>query len=125
MTIEVNLDTRKSADVRVQAPTTSGDLGGDLVESPLCLIAVEGASRVGRLGARPFPDRERYLARQAMPRAFVHRVERMAHSLSLELNPPRAVGAKACLAKELQINGKDWPVAPGGGGAPGAAKGKQ
>jgi hypothetical protein len=42
----------------------------------------------------------------------------------LVCNPPRAVGAKACLAKELKINGKDWPVAPGGG-APGAAKGKQ
>jgi hypothetical protein len=46
----------------------------------------------------------------------------------LVCNPPRAEGAKACLAKELKINGKDWPVAPGGGGAtPGApaAKGKQ
>ena len=42
----------------------------------------------------------------------------------LVCNPPRAVGAKACLAKELKINGKDWPVAPGSG-APGAAKGKQ
>ena len=41
----------------------------------------------------------------------------------LVCNPPRATGAKACLAKELKINGKDWPVAPGG--APGAAKGKQ
>ena len=43
----------------------------------------------------------------------------------LVCNPPRATGAKACLAKELKVNGKDWPVAPGGGGAPGAAKGKQ
>jgi hypothetical protein len=42
----------------------------------------------------------------------------------LVCNPPRVAGAKACLAKELRINGKDWPVAPGGG-APGAAKGKQ
>ena len=42
----------------------------------------------------------------------------------LVCNPPRAVGAKACLAKELKINGKDWPVAPGGG-VPGATKGKQ
>jgi hypothetical protein len=41
----------------------------------------------------------------------------------LVCNPPRAEGAKACLAKELKINGKDWPVAPGGGTAPGAAKG--
>ena len=43
----------------------------------------------------------------------------------LVCNPPRAAGAKACLAKELKVNGKDWPVAPGGGGASGAAKGKQ
>lgn len=42
----------------------------------------------------------------------------------LVCNPPRAAGAKACLAKGLKVNGKDWPVAPGGG-APGAAKGKQ
>ena len=42
----------------------------------------------------------------------------------LVCNPPRAAGAKACLAKELKVNGKDWPVAPGGG-APGGAKGKQ
>jgi len=42
----------------------------------------------------------------------------------LVCNPPRAAGAKACLAKELKINGKDWPVGPGGG-APGGAKGKQ
>ncbi len=41
----------------------------------------------------------------------------------LVCNPPRAEGAKACLAKELKVNGKDWPVAPGGG-APGAAKEK-
>jgi hypothetical protein len=42
----------------------------------------------------------------------------------LTCNPSRTAGAKACLAKELQVNGKVWPVAPGGG-APGAAKGKQ
>ena len=42
----------------------------------------------------------------------------------LVCNPPRAAGAKACLAKELKVNGKAWPVAPGGA-APGAAKGKQ
>ena len=42
----------------------------------------------------------------------------------LVCNPPRAEGAKACLAKELKVNGKDWPVAPGGGGTPGAAKEK-
>lgn len=43
----------------------------------------------------------------------------------LVCNPSRVAGAKACLAKELKINGKDWPIVPGGGGAPGAAKGKQ
>ena len=43
----------------------------------------------------------------------------------LDCNPSRVAGAKACLAKELKINGKDWPIVPGGGGAPGAAKGKQ
>jgi hypothetical protein len=42
----------------------------------------------------------------------------------LVCNPPRAADAKACLAKELKINGKDWPIVPGGA-APGAAKGKQ
>jgi Family of unknown function (DUF6152) len=42
----------------------------------------------------------------------------------LVCNPPRAEGAKACLAKELKVNGKDWPVAPGGGGTPGAAAAK-
>jgi hypothetical protein len=42
----------------------------------------------------------------------------------LVCNPSRVAGAKACLAKELKINGKDWPIVPGGA-APGAAKGKQ
>jgi len=42
----------------------------------------------------------------------------------LVCNPPKAAGAKACLAKSLKVNGQDWPLAPGGG-APGAAKGKQ
>jgi len=32
----------------------------------------------------------------------------------LTCNPPRAAGAKACLAKELVVNGKSWPVVPGG-----------
>jgi hypothetical protein len=32
----------------------------------------------------------------------------------LTCNPPRAAGAKACLAKELVVNGKAWPVVPGG-----------
>jgi hypothetical protein len=42
----------------------------------------------------------------------------------LVCNPSRVAGAKAGLAKELKINGKDWPIVPGGA-APGAAKGKQ
>ncbi|MEO8099975.1 MAG: DUF6152 family protein [Acidobacteriota bacterium] len=42
--------------------------------------------------------------------------------IHLVCNPSRVAGAKACLAKELQVNGKAWPVAPGGAGAP---KGKQ
>jgi hypothetical protein len=41
--------------------------------------------------------------------------------IKLVCNPSRVAGAKACLAKELEINGKSWPVAPGGG----APKGKQ
>ena len=32
----------------------------------------------------------------------------------LTCNPPRAAGAKACLAKELSVNGKPWQVVPGG-----------
>jgi len=31
----------------------------------------------------------------------------------LTCNPSRVAGAKACLAKELIINGKAWPIAPG------------
>ena len=49
---------------------------------------------------------------------------KLGDQIVLACNPPRASGAKACLAKELKVNGKDWPVAPGGG-APGATKGKQ
>lgn len=41
--------------------------------------------------------------------------------IKLVCNPSRVAGAKACLAKELEINGKAWPVSPGGG----APKGKQ
>lgn len=43
--------------------------------------------------------------------------------IKLVCNPSRVEGAKACLGKELEINGKAWPIAPGGG-APGA-KGKK
>jgi hypothetical protein len=41
--------------------------------------------------------------------------------IKLVCNPSRVAGAKACLAKELEINGKAWPVSPDGG----APKGKQ
>jgi hypothetical protein len=40
----------------------------------------------------------------------------------LTCNPSKVAGAKACLAKELLVNGKAWPIAPGGAGT-GAAKG--
>jgi len=43
--------------------------------------------------------------------------------IKLICNPSRVAGAKACLAKELEINGTAWPVAPGSP-APGG-KGKQ
>jgi hypothetical protein len=48
-------------------------------------------------------------------------------TMTLICNPPRAEGAKACLAKELMVNGKAWPLAagPGAGKAgPGAPAGK-
>ena len=41
--------------------------------------------------------------------------------IQLVCNPSRVAGAKACLAKELQVNGKAWPLA----GGPGGPKGKQ
>jgi len=42
----------------------------------------------------------------------------------LTCNPSRVAGAKACLAKELVINGKAWPIVPGGprAGAPPTGK---
>ena len=42
----------------------------------------------------------------------------------LGCNPSKVAGAKVCLAKELTINGKAWPIgAPGpGGGAPKEAR---
>jgi hypothetical protein len=42
--------------------------------------------------------------------------------VKLVCNPSRVAGAKACLAKELEINGTAWPVVPGSN-APGG-KGK-
>ena len=42
--------------------------------------------------------------------------------IQLVCNPSRVAGAKACLAKGLQVNGKAWPLAAGG---PGGANGKQ
>ncbi|HEY4363077.1 MAG TPA: DUF6152 family protein [Bryobacteraceae bacterium] len=41
----------------------------------------------------------------------------------LTCNPSKVAGAKACLAKELKVNGQEWPLGPGAG--PGGAKGKQ
>ena len=38
----------------------------------------------------------------------------------LTCNPSKVVGAKACLAKGLVVNGKEWPLGPGAG--PPAAK---
>lgn len=43
--------------------------------------------------------------------------------MKLVCNPSRVAGAKACLARELEINGKAWPVGAGPGAA--GAKGKQ
>ncbi len=40
----------------------------------------------------------------------------------LTCNPSKVAGAKACLAKGLVVNGKEWPLGPGSG--PPAAKGK-
>ena len=40
----------------------------------------------------------------------------------LTCNPSKVAGAKACLAKGLVINGKEWPLGPGAG--PPAAKEK-
>lgn len=42
--------------------------------------------------------------------------------IELTCNPSKVAGAKACLAKELKVNGKAWPLGPGAG--PPAAKGK-
>lgn len=40
----------------------------------------------------------------------------------LTCNPSKVAGAKACLAKGLVVNGKEWPLGPGA--APPAAQGK-
>jgi hypothetical protein len=40
----------------------------------------------------------------------------------LTCNPSKVTGAKACLAKGLVVNGKEWPLGPGA--APPAAQGK-
>ena len=41
----------------------------------------------------------------------------------LVCNPSRTAGAKACLAKELTINGKSWPLGGGPNATPPAATG--
>jgi hypothetical protein len=40
----------------------------------------------------------------------------------LTCNPSKVAGSKACLAKGLAVNGKEWPLGPGAG--PPAAQGK-
>ena len=41
----------------------------------------------------------------------------------LVCNPSRVAGAKACLAKELTLNGKQWPLGGGPNAGPPAARG--
>jgi hypothetical protein len=41
----------------------------------------------------------------------------------LVCNPSRSAGSKACLARELTLNGKSWPLGGGPGGPPPAARG--
>ena len=41
----------------------------------------------------------------------------------LVCNPSRTAGAKACLAKELTLNGKSWPLGGGPNATPPAARG--
>jgi hypothetical protein len=43
--------------------------------------------------------------------------------IALVCNPSRVAGAKACLARELTINGKSWPLGAGPGGPAPAARG--
>jgi hypothetical protein len=40
----------------------------------------------------------------------------------LTCNPSKVAGAKACLAKGLVVNGKEWPLGPGAGPPPAQAK---
>lgn len=105
ITLDLDPDARQLADVWVQPPTTSGDLGGDLMKSSLRLLEVGGAGGIGRLRTHTLPDRDRYLAPQAISSAFDRRVERMARALSLELwripqarhgRPHRGCMARGC-----------------------------
>jgi len=41
----------------------------------------------------------------------------------LVCNPSRVAGAKACLARELTLNGKSWPLGAGPGAPPPAGRG--
>jgi hypothetical protein len=43
--------------------------------------------------------------------------------ITLVCNPPRVAGAKACLARELTVNGRSWPLGAGPGGPAPAARG--
>ena len=40
----------------------------------------------------------------------------------LTCNPSKVAGAKACLAKGLVVNGKEWPLGPGAGPRPAQTK---
>ena len=43
--------------------------------------------------------------------------------ITLVCNPSRVAGAKACLARELTLNGKSWPLGAGPGGPAPAGRG--
>lgn len=42
--------------------------------------------------------------------------------IELTCNPSKVPGAKACLAKQLKVNGQAWPLGPGAGPPAGKAK---
>ena len=42
--------------------------------------------------------------------------------IELTCNPSKVAGAKACLAKGLVVNGKEWPLGPGAGPPPAQGK---
>jgi Family of unknown function (DUF6152) len=40
---------------------------------------------------------------------------KLGDQIVLTCNPSKVAGAKACLAKGLVVNGKEWPLGPGAG----------